>query len=80
MAAVSGQRGSHIGCFGLTEPDHGSDIASMDTVARKDGDGWTINGTKQWISEASVADVAVVWARTDEGIRGFLVERGTGGV
>ncbi|MEE8470401.1 MAG: acyl-CoA dehydrogenase family protein [Dehalococcoidia bacterium] len=72
-------KGEAVGCFGLTEPDHGSDIASMETVAKKDGDAWTINGAKQWISEASVADVAVVWARTDEGIRGFLVERGTEG-
>ena len=72
-------RGEAIGCFGLTEPNHGSDIASMETVAKKDGNAWIINGTKQWISEASVADVAVVWARTDEGIRGFLVERGTEG-
>jgi glutaryl-CoA dehydrogenase len=71
--------GQAIGCFGLTEPDHGSDIASMETVATKDGDTWIINGTKQWISEASIADVAVVWARTDDGIRGFLVERGTTG-
>jgi len=72
-------KGEVIGCFGLTEPNHGSDIASMETVARKDSKGWIINGTKQWISEASVADIAVVWARTDEGIRGFIVERGTEG-
>jgi glutaryl-CoA dehydrogenase len=72
-------KGKAIGCFGLTEPNHGSDIASMDTVATEDGNEWIINGTKQWISEASVADVAVVWARTVEGIRGFLVERGTEG-
>ena len=72
-------KGEVIGCFGLTEPNHGSDIASLETVARKDGDTWILNGSKQWISEASVADVAVVWARTDEGIRGFLVERGTEG-
>ncbi|MCJ7520946.1 MAG: acyl-CoA dehydrogenase family protein, partial [Dehalococcoidia bacterium] len=72
-------RGEVIGCFGLTEPEHGSDIASMETAAKKDGDTWIINGTKQWISEASVADIAVVWARTDEGIRGFLVESGTEG-
>lgn len=72
-------KGEAIGCFGLTEPNHGSDIASMETVAKKDGNTWIINGTKQWISEASVADVAVVWARTEEGIRGFLVERGTEG-
>ena len=72
-------KGEVIGCFGLTEPNHGSDIASMETVARKDSRGWIINGTKQWISEASVADIAVVWARTEEGIRGFIVEHGTEG-
>ena len=71
--------GEKIGCFGLTEPNHGSDAASMETVAKKDGSGWVINGTKQWISEASIADFAVVWARTEGGIRGFLVERGTEG-
>lgn len=71
--------GQAIACFGLTEPNHGSDVASMETTARKDGSKWIINGTKQWISEASIADVALVWARTDEGIRGFLVERGTEG-
>ncbi len=72
-------KGEVIGCFGLTEPNHGSDIASMETVARKDSKGWIINGTKQWISEAAVADMAVFWARTDKGIRGFIVERGTEG-
>ncbi len=72
-------KGKVIGCFGLTEPNRGSDVASMETVAKKDGDKWVINGTKQWISEASVADIAVVWARTDDGVRGFLVERGTEG-
>ena len=72
-------KGEAIGCFGLTEPNRGSDVASMETVAKKDGDKWVINGTKQWISEASVADIAVVWARTDDGVRGFLVERGTEG-
>jgi glutaryl-CoA dehydrogenase len=72
-------KGEAIGCFGLTEPEHGSDIVPMETTARRDGDTWVINGTKQWISEASAADVAVVWARTEEGIRGFLVERGTEG-
>ncbi len=71
--------GKAIACFGLTEPNHGSDVASMETVARKDGNRWVINGTKQWISEASIADVALVWAQTDEGIRGFIVERGTEG-
>ncbi len=72
-------KGEAIGCFGLTEPNRGSDVASMETVAKKDGNKWVINGTKQWISEASVADIAVVWARTDDGVRGFLVERGTEG-
>ena len=72
-------RGEKIGCFGLTEPNHGSDVAAMETVAKKDADGWVINGTKQWITESSIADVAVVWAKTDEGVRGFLVEPGTEG-
>ena len=72
-------RGEKIGCFGLTEPNHGSDAAAMETVAKKDADGWVINGTKQWITESSIADLAVVWAKTDEGVRGFLVERGTEG-
>ena len=71
--------GEAIGCFGLTEPNHGSDPAAMETVAKKNGSNWVINGTKQWISEASLADIAVVWARTDDGVRGFLVERGTEG-
>ncbi|TES87310.1 MAG: acyl-CoA dehydrogenase [Dehalococcoidia bacterium] len=72
-------RGEKIGCFGLTEPNHGSDAGAMETVAKKDADGWVINGTKQWITESSVADFAVVWAKTDEGVRGFIVERGTEG-
>jgi glutaryl-CoA dehydrogenase len=72
-------RGEKVGCYGLTEPNRGSDVASMETVAKKVADGWVINGTKQWISEASVADVAVVWAQTEEGVRGFIVERGTEG-
>lgn len=71
--------GRKIGCFGLTEPDYGSDAGSIKTTAKKNGDGWIINGTKQWISEASTADIAVVWAQTGDGIRGFLVERGTAG-
>ncbi|MFC2032034.1 acyl-CoA dehydrogenase family protein [Chloroflexota bacterium] len=71
--------GEKIACFGLTEPNHGSDPGSMESVAKKDGSGWVLNGNKQWISEVSIADVAVVWARTDDGIRGFLVERGTEG-
>jgi glutaryl-CoA dehydrogenase len=66
-------RGELIGCFGLTEPDAGSDPASMQTSARRDGDGWVLNGRKRWIGMASIADVAVIWARTDDGIQGFLV-------
>ena len=72
-------RGELIGCFGLTEPDSGSDPASMKTRARRDGSDWILNGTKMWITNGGVADVAVVWARTEEGIRGFLVPRGTPG-
>ena len=71
--------GDAIGCFGLTEPDHGSDPGSMRTSARRDGTDWILSGTKMWITNGSIADVAVVWARTDEGIRGFLVPRGTRG-
>ena len=71
--------GELIGCFGLTEPEAGSDPASMTTTARKDGDGWVINGAKRWIGLASIADIAVIWARTDDGIRGFLVPTGTPG-
>ena len=66
-------RGQAIGCFGLTEPDAGSDPAGMRTKARRDGDDWLLDGTKMWITNGSVADVAVVWARTDDGVRGFLV-------
>lgn len=72
--------GEAIGCFGLTEPDHGSDPASMATRARRDGDDWVLHGTKTWITNASVADVAVIWARTDEGVRGFAVPMDTPGV
>ena len=72
-------RGEAIGCFGLTEPDFGSNPAGMQTSAKRDGDGWLLRGTKRWITSGSVADVAVVWARTDEGIAGFLVEKGTPG-
>ncbi len=68
-----------IGCFGLTEPDHGSDPGTMLTRAERRGKGWVINGAKAWITNGTVADVAVVWARTDDGIRGFLVEKGTPG-
>jgi glutaryl-CoA dehydrogenase len=72
--------GRTIGCFGLTEPDFGSNPGSMRTRARRDGEGWVLNGEKAWITNGSVADVAVVWAKDDEGvIRGFLVERGTPG-
>lgn len=73
-------RGEKIGCFGLTEPDAGSDPGSMRTRARKDQGGWILSGTKRWITNGSIADVAVVWAKDDEGaIRGFLVEKGTPG-
>jgi glutaryl-CoA dehydrogenase len=72
-------RGEIIGCFGLTEPDSGSDPGSMQTRARRDGDSYILNGTKMWITNGSIADLAVVWAKTEEGIRGFLVERGTPG-
>ncbi|MBV9916603.1 MAG: acyl-CoA dehydrogenase family protein [Solirubrobacterales bacterium] len=71
--------GEAIGCFGLTEPDAGSDPSSMRTRARRDGSDWILHGQKMWITNGSVADVAVVWARTDEGVRGFLVPRGTDG-
>ncbi|HEU5005455.1 MAG TPA: acyl-CoA dehydrogenase family protein [Jatrophihabitantaceae bacterium] len=72
-------KGNLIGCFGLTEPDSGSDPGSMRTNARRDGDDWVINGNKMWITNGSISDVAVVWARTDEGVRGFLVEKGMPG-
>jgi len=72
-------RGEKVGCFGLTEPNRGSDVASMETVAQKNAGGWVINGTKQWISDASIADFAIVWAQTDEGVKGFIVEQGTAG-
>jgi glutaryl-CoA dehydrogenase len=71
--------GEAIGCFGLTEPDHGSDPANMRTHAKREGSDWVLNGSKMWITNGSVADVAVVWARTDDGVRGFLVPRGTRG-
>jgi glutaryl-CoA dehydrogenase len=66
-------QGEAIGCFGLTEPDHGSDPAGMTTRARRDGDEWVLDGRKMWITNGSIADVAVVWAQTGEGIRGFVV-------
>jgi glutaryl-CoA dehydrogenase len=71
--------GEAIGCFGLTEPDAGSDPGAMRTTARRDGEDWILHGQKLWITNGSQADVAVVWARTDEGVKGFLVEKGTPG-
>lgn len=71
--------GEYIGCFGLTEPDAGSDPASMKTRAVRDGDDWILNGTKMWITNSPIADVAVVWARTDEGFAGFILEKGMEG-
>jgi len=68
-------RGEAIGCFGLTEPQGGSDPSNMKTHAKKDGDDWILNGSKMWITNATVADAAVVWARTDEGVKGFIVEK-----
>ncbi|HLJ45015.1 MAG TPA: acyl-CoA dehydrogenase family protein [Bryobacteraceae bacterium] len=73
------QAGEALGCFGLTEPGFGSNPAGMATRARRDGDDWILNGEKTWITNGSVAEVAIVWARAEEGIRGFLVERGTPG-
>ena len=71
--------GEAIGCFALTEPDHGSDPANMSTRAVRDGSDWILNGTKTWITNGGLADVATVWASTEEGVRGFLVPRGTPG-
>ena len=71
--------GEAIGCFGLTEPDFGSNPGGMRTRARRDGDDWVLDGTKMWITNGSVADVSVVWARTEEGIRGFVVPTDTPG-
>jgi glutaryl-CoA dehydrogenase len=73
------QQGKAIGCFGLTEPDFGSNPAAMRSRGVQDGDHWILNGEKTWITSGTIADVAVVWARTAEGIRGFLVEKGTPG-
>ena len=72
-------RGEVIGCFGLTEPHGGSDPANMKTHAKKRGKDWVINGSKMWITNGAIADVAVVWAMTEEGIRGFLIDKGTPG-
>jgi glutaryl-CoA dehydrogenase len=72
-------KGELIGCFGLTEPDHGSDPGGMTTRAVKDGDDWIVNGAKMWITNGTIADVAVVWAKTDDGIQGFLLEKGMDG-
>ena len=71
--------GDAIGCFGLTEADHGSDPAGMRTHAHRDGPDWVLNGSKTWITSGGIADVALVWARTDEGVRGFLVPSGAPG-
>ena len=73
------QSGQAVGCFGLTEPDFGSNPAGMRTTARRDGNSWVLNGEKTWITNGTQADVAVAWARAEEGILGFLVERGTPG-
>ena len=73
------QSGDAIGCFGLTEPGFGSNPSGMTTTAEKQGNRWILNGEKTWITNGSLADLAVVWARTQEGIRGFLVEAGTRG-
>jgi glutaryl-CoA dehydrogenase len=73
------ESGRAVGCFGLTEPDFGSNPAGMRTTARRDGDSWVLNGEKTWITNGTLSDVAIVWARAAEGIVGFLVERGTPG-
>ncbi len=72
-------RGEIIGCFGLTEPDGGSDPGTMKTHAKRDGDDWILNGAKMWITNGSIADIAIVWAQTDEGVRGFVVDKGMDG-
>jgi glutaryl-CoA dehydrogenase len=72
-------RGERIGCFGLTEPDFGSNPAGMRTFARRDGSDWILDGTKMWITNGSIADLAIVWAQTHDGIRGFIVPRDTTG-
>ncbi len=72
-------QGDVVGCFGLTEANSGSDPASMQTHAKPHKDGWVLNGSKLWITNATIADIAIVWANTDDGIRGFIVEKGTPG-
>ena len=72
-------RGEAVGCFGLTEPHGGSDPGNMKTHAKRDGDDWILNGSKMWITNATIADAAVVWAMTDEGVKGFIVEKGMPG-
>lgn len=71
--------GEKVGCFGLTEPDHGSDPGGMETRARRDGKNWVLNGTKRWITNGSISDVAIVWAKAGEEIKGFIVETSTPG-
>ena len=68
-------RGEAIGCFGLTEPHGGSDPSNMKTHAKRDGDDWILNGAKMWITNATIADAAIVWAETEEGVKGFIVEK-----
>jgi glutaryl-CoA dehydrogenase len=72
-------KGELIGCFGLTEPDAGSDPASMKTTAKKEKGGWRLNGSKLWITNATISDLAIVWAKTEQGVRGFIVEKGSDG-
>ncbi|HEX6928527.1 MAG TPA: acyl-CoA dehydrogenase family protein [Gammaproteobacteria bacterium] len=72
-------RGEVIGCFGLTEPHGGSDPSNMKTVAKRKGDDWVLNGAKMWITNGSIADIAIVWAQTDDGVQGFIVEKGMKG-
>ena len=73
-------KGEVTGCFGLTEADHGSNPSGMTTFAKKNGSDWVINGSKMWITNGSVADVAIIWAQTDEGIRGFCIPTKTAGL
>src|SRR5438105_13556906 len=73
-------KGEVIGCFGLTEPEFGSNPAGMATRARRDCDDWIISGTKRWITNGNVADLASVWARAEKRIRGFFVEKGSKGI